>query len=396
MVVIRSQQYTLFVSFHANCFELEFEATCAPSVDHVERFFGRGYPSLPAKSSIVSASKPLSSKGQNTVLFAFLKEIMRVEMKTFWKVSLYGLFCTMLLFVVVKSHVIDRKLEQIARPSRLFNLQMIESQLLHREDWGVAISPDHDRFFYVVSQQALHWMGKGSVSCLFGTADKKYVVKFIQVSNLQAPVSRGLFGKLFGRKSKKSKKAGQLDDVCASVRASFNELKEETGIVYVHLNRTKATIHGLKLIDSYGQSQRVCGDDTCFVVQEHATPMITTLAKLMEKGDLDQAKTRVDQIFSLLLSLAKKGYIDGEDGLVQNNNIGYTKDRAIYLDAFHFFHAKKLNIMERMRYECQLRLLPLERWLMGTYPELGSYYLQKRDEVLGSAALEKRARKSFS
>jgi hypothetical protein len=284
--------------------------------------------------------------------------------------------------------MIDKRLEQIARPSRLFNLKYIESSMDPRGDWEVRLSPDHDRFFYVVSQQSLHWIGKGANSYIFATSDEKYVVKFIHVGNMPSQ-SRGLFNKLFSSHKQQRKKVNQFEDLFMSSRICFDELPEETGVIYAHLNRTKAKIHGLKLIDSYGQSQRVCGDDTCFVVQQKASPMIPVLTGLMEKGDIEQAKIRIDQLFDLLVALARKGFVDGDDALISNNNIGFTDSRAIYLDTWHFFRAKNLDVLERMRYETQIRLVPLEHWLNESYPELGAYYIQKRDQVLAALAGEK-------
>ena len=305
-------------------------------------------------------------------------------MKMPWKV-LAGTVCfAALVFVVVKIQIVGGKLEQIARPSRLFSLQFIESSLPQREDWEARLSDDHDRFFYVVSQQALRWVGKGSASFIFATSDNKYVVKFINVSQFKTAPDPGLIEKTLARK--KPGNDPRMEDIFQSARLSFDELSEETGVVYVHLNKTKEKIHGLKLIDSYGQSQRVCGDDTCFLMQRQARPVLKVLTELMDKGALDEAQRRIDQIFDLLMSLARKGYIDGDERVISNNSIGFTDDRAIYVDTFHFFSVKQLNFAQRMHYECQQRLLPLERWLELNYPELGTYYSQKRDKILATAA----------
>jgi hypothetical protein len=307
-----------------------------------------------------------------------------MNIKALFQVVIGGVCTLMLIFLVVKGQLIDKKLEQIARPSHLFNLKYIESNMESRGDWEVRLSPDHDRFFYVVSQQALCWIGKGENSYIFRTSDEKYIVKFIHVGTMNSSQAHGFFKTLFAKNGKRNKKTSQFEDLFMSSRICFDEIQEETGVIYAHLNRTNAKIHGLKLIDSYGQSHRVCGDDTCFVVQQKASPLIPKLTDLMEKGNIEEAKTRVDQVFELLVSLAQKGFVDGDDGLILNNNIGFTDNRAIYLDTWHFFRAKKLDVLERMRYETQLRLVPLEYWLNATYPELGAYYVQKREHVLAA------------
>lgn len=309
-------------------------------------------------------------------------------MKTLWKVLACTACFLALVFVIVKTQIVGGKLDQIARPSHLFSLQFIQSNLPQRTDWEARLSEDHDRFFYVVSQQALRWVGKGSVAFVFSTSDNKYVVKFINLSQFKITGHHGLLKKTFSGKQKKSRKEARMEDVFQSARLSFDELQEETGVEYVHLNRTKEKIHGLKLIDSYAQSQRVCGDDTCFIMQRQAKPMLKVLTDLMDKGETEVACKRVDQIFDLLIGLARKGYVDGDERLISNNNIGFTDDRAIYIDTFHFFPAKHLDLMKRMQFECQQRLLPLERWLKLNYPELAAYYVQKRNDVLAAVTAE--------
>lgn len=296
----------------------------------------------------------------------------------------------MLGFLVVKGEIVDKRLEQIARPSRLFNLGFIQSDFAPRSEWEVHLSPDHDRFFYVAAQQAFLWLRKGACSYIFASADGRYVLKFIHIGNMKGQQPHGFFNKLFAIKKKHSKRLGQFEDLFLSSRICFDELREETGVIYAHLNRTRDKIHGLKLIDSYGQSQRVVGDETCFVVQQKAQPLIPTLTVLMDKGEVSSAKLRVDQVLDLLVSLARKGYVDGNDDLILNNNIGFIEKRAIYLDNWHFFRAKNLDVVERMRYEVHVRLKPLETWLEMTYPSLCEYYRQKTVDLLGRLIAEKK------
>lgn len=314
-------------------------------------------------------------------------------MKTLWKVLACTLCFFALVFVIVKTQIVGGKLEQIARPSHLFSLSFIESTLPQRNDWEARLSADHDRFFYVVSQQALRWVGKGSVAFIFATPDDKYVVKFMNMTLFKRPTNHGFLKKVFSSKRKKPFRDARMEDIFQSVRLCFDELQEETGVIYVHLNRTKEKIHGLKLIDSYGQSQRVCGDDTCFLMQRQAKPLFKVLTDLMDKGATEEASRRIDQIFDLLTSLARKGYVDGDERLISNNNIGFIDSRAIYIDTFHFYPANHLDLVQRMHYECQQRLVPLERWLKLNYPVLAAYYVQKRDAVLAAVTAEQAAKK---
>jgi hypothetical protein len=289
----------------------------------------------------------------------------------------------LLAYVAVKTLHVDSKIDLVVRPARLFHPNSIEAAFEPRPDWEVRMSPDLDRFFYVVSQQTLYWLGRGMQAVVFETQDQKYVVKFFQLSRLREPGSRGFFRDLFSKETsdKREARLHHREEIFSSSKMCFEELQDETGIVYVHLNRTQDKIRGIKLVDKYGQSHRIRGDDTSFLVQKKAVYVIPTLVALMEQNKIDAARARIDQIFSLLLSLANKGFVDGDDALIRNNNIGFTEDRAIYIDTGHLFRAQNLNVAERMQYEFKVRLDPLERWLNIAYPELGAYYRQRKAQL---------------
>ena len=303
-----------------------------------------------------------------------------------------AVLCVLLLLSVTVQMVrIDAKMSQIARPARLFNPKLIESHFPPRKEWEVKVSSDRERFFYTVCQQTLRWLGRGMQAVVFETQDEKYVVKFFQLGRLREDEDRGFAKNLFSKetKEKRQERLVHREEIFSSSKMCFEELQEETGIVYVHLNRTKDKIHSIKLIDRYGQSHHIRGDDSSFVVQKKAKYLIPTINGLMDQGRVDEAKVRVNQVFDLLLALAKKGFVDGDDALIRNNNIGLADDRAIYIDTGHLFRTPHLDVAERMRYEFQVRLDPLEKWLNVAYPEIGQYYRERRNEILTQLAEEK-------
>jgi hypothetical protein len=310
--------------------------------------------------------------------------------KAIWS-SLIGIACVSLLsYLVVETLRIDAKLAEMARPSRLFSPTLIESNMPHRKDWEVKLTADHDSFFYTVSQQPLYWLGRGMQVVVFQTQDEKYVVKFFQMARLKDPASHSFVKNLVSKETKehKDERISHREEIFHSSKMCFEELLDETGIVYVHLNRTQDKLYGIKLIDKFGQSHRIRGDNSCFVVQRKGSYLIPTICKLMDTMQIEAAKRRVDQVVDLLLSVARKGFYDGDDALIRNNNIGFTGDRAIYIDTGHLSKIDNLDVYERMKYEFQVRLDPLQKWLNVAYPELGEYYTQRRDVLLQSLAQE--------
>ena len=309
------------------------------------------------------------------------------EMKKILSFSSIGLACIVLLTALLLQTVkMNSRLQDMARPSKLFSPSLIETDIPHRDDWEVNLSQDHHSFFYTVSQQPLYWIGKGMQVVVFQTQDEKYVVKFFQMNRLRNPVSKSFLKKLFHVEAAEHEKnrISHREELFFSSKFCFEELSEETGIVYVHLNRTQDRLYGVKLIDKFGQSHRIRADNASFVVQKKGTYIVPTLTHLMDTNKIDEAKARIDQIISLLQSLAEKGYVDGDDALIRNNNMGFTEDRAIYIDTGHLHKQENMNVYGRMLYEFQIRLEPLQKWLNVAYPELGEYYSLRREQVLTS------------
>ncbi len=314
------------------------------------------------------------------------------------KASFQGASSVTLLIIILavlgalsyRVHHLDQSIAALARPARLFNPSVIISKFENRPEWEVNITPHHDRFFYVVSQQQLNWIGRGAQALAFETQDGKYVVKFFQIGRIKNDVDKGFLGELFSRESKEKRqeRLNHREEIFISSKMCFEELSDETGIIYVHLNKTVDKIKGIKLVDKFGQSHRIRGDEACFVVQKKASYLIPTLTNLMDEGDLQAAEQRVDQIFQLLLSVAKKGFTDGDDALIRNNNIGFAQDRAIYIDTGHITRASNLNVKDRMEYEFNVRLKPLENWINIAYPELATYYGNRQQEIMRELSQE--------
>ncbi len=310
-------------------------------------------------------------------------------MKQFFKFQNLVLLAILgvLSFAVGRFIHFDKKISELARPAKLFAISNVQSNFPNDPRWDVKLSDERDTFFYVVSQQQFNWLGRGAQAVVFESQDGRYVLKLFQLGRLRSVQKPRPFWKRWFSKEEASQQQRRIDhreEIFSSSKLCFEEVPEETGIVYVHLNRTRNKIKGVKLVDRFGQSHRIRGDDACFVLQKKAVYLIPTITKLMDDGEIDQAQERVDQVIDLLLTMAQKGFTDNDDALIRNNNLGFTHDRAVYIDTGHLSKNPDLNVLSRMNYEFDVRLYPFEMWLNQTYPELADHYRTKRDEVLAS------------
>ncbi len=304
-------------------------------------------------------------------------------------IALFGFFA-LLTYSTVKIHRLEERMALIVKPSKKFSVNQVINKFPYNPEWDVECPTEVAEFVNMLTQQPFYYLGRGFQATAFGSQDGEYVIKFFHQTRLQdksfAQDPIGYFSK-----AKVQEKQSHRSEIFESSKMAYEEFPKEAGFIYVHLNRTNNVIKGIKLFDFMGQPHRVRGDETSFIVQKRATYIVPVLTGLMKEGKVAEAKIRIDQIFDLLLSLTQKGFIDGDTALIRNNNIGFAKDRAIYIDTGHITRQPEVNIQERMRFEFDVRVAPLHDWLKFSYPELAEYYVQKRAEVLDAIPASEKA-----
>ncbi len=292
---------------------------------------------------------------------------------------------SMLVFLILKVERLSDKISIVSRPAKRFSINQVISDYPFNPEWEVKTPPETIQFLNMLTQQSFYWLGKGFQATAFVSEDGEYVLKFFQQGRLkEVPFLHNPVGFLFSKAFREKMDERQIhrEEIFLSSKMAYEEFPEESGILYVHLNKTNDLIKGIKLHDSGGQSYRLRGDDACFVLQRKADYVLPTIKTLMNEGRVDEAKARIDQIFDLLLSMAQKGFLDGDLALMRNNNIGFVQDRAIYIDTGHITHRNHVNVKERMVFEFDTRVAPLHDWLKMRYPELATYYKERASEIL--------------
>lgn len=287
----------------------------------------------------------------------------------------------LLVFVTVKVQHISERISLIVRPSKKFTASQFVNKFDYNPEWDVRCPPETIQFVNMITQQPFYYLARGFQATAFLSQDGDYVIKFFHQSRLrEKSFSDDPIGYMF--RNNNEERIADRDEIFLSSKMCYEEFPEESGIIYVHLNRTENTIKGIKLFDSIGQQYRFQGDETSFIVQKRAKYVLPVLKELMLEGKVEEAHARIDQIIDLLLSLAKKGFVDGDVALMRNNNIGFVEDRAIYIDTGHIVKEPNLNVNERMRFEFDVRLRPLYDWLKIRYPELADYFTKRQEEIV--------------
>jgi hypothetical protein len=187
-----------------------------------------------------------------------------------------------------------------------------------------------------ILNQPFTYLSYGGQSTVYESLDKKYVIKFFNPRTVIKENWFHQFAKLRRLNSLKwitntyFRQKLRLKKYFLRYELAFKDLKEETGLVYVHLDPSTCLSKTLELTDKEGNFCQFNLDAYPFVLQKKVELTMHHLDRLLKNGDIDGAKESVKQIYELFLSRAQKGYTDRLQTLYKN--YGFFEGRAVQLD----------------------------------------------------------------
>jgi len=160
-----------------------------------------------------------------------------------------------------------------------------------------------------------------------------------------------------------------------SYKIAYEEMKEETGLVYLQLNKTDTLQQPLVIIDNLGISHRLDLSKMEFLVQKRASLFYPFLEKTIQEKGLESAKKTVSDLVDFLVIRNKKEIFDKDPDLT--TNFGFLDDEIIQIDIGRFrkdpqrkdlvvYHDEILRITDQFN-----------KWLKIHYPVLSEHLEHK-------------------
>ena len=167
-----------------------------------------------------------------------------------------------------------------------------------------------------ILDQPFHYFSQGKQSFVFASQDGKWVIKFVRLPR---------YVKLANLKGKKSS-LPFLEATLKSFKFCYEELFEETGIIYAHARPTTLFDQQIELTDHLGAPHSFNLDQLPFVVQHRGEDFFTTLESLSKEN----AKTLIRKTIDLFSTLYDKGFIDRDP--ILDKNFGVREGQPFILD----------------------------------------------------------------
>lgn len=260
-----------------------------------------------------------------------------------------------------------------------FALYKIRSELTYNPKWETSpLTEKEMKDLSTVLNQPFFYLGKGAQCYVFVSQDNQHVIKFFRLYHLLPPFWTQLKLPPFLKPladSKIAQKEQELDRDFMSYKIAFEEMREQTGVLYVHLNKTKTLHQNIEIIDRLNIKHTLNLDEMEFLVQKRADLVYPALEQMIEKEGYEAAGIALCSLIDLLVLRCQKGIRDKDPDL--NTNFGFIGHTPLQIDVGRYRKPDDESLGTLERDEIIRITDNLNQWLRAKYPELSDHLEHK-------------------
>ncbi len=259
-----------------------------------------------------------------------------------------------------------------------FSLDKIRLRIDSKENWAIEPLTEQARELLTtkVFPQKYYYLGAGNQCYAFISEDRKYVLKFLKMQHLSP---RNWFSPLSFRQ-----KNNQLfsERIFASYIDAFQELRAETGLIYVHFNKSREFQSKVTLIDNKGKTHLLDLDSVEFIVQQRAQKIFERFDQLIEAEDYDGLRMAICSFLKLIVTRCEKGFVDRETSI--RNNFGFVDDVAIQFDCTTLTRDSSMKYPLNLCEEVMETAKRLDLWAFENEPDVTFLIQEEAQRIVNS------------
>lgn len=251
-----------------------------------------------------------------------------------------------------------------------FSLRQMTSSLPPYPQFSVSIDEEKKQALQACLSQPFTYIGKGCQFYAFESADHKYVLKFLKHKHLRPctwlnfiPLPRKL---RTVSDAKIERRQTRVQNLFSSCKLAYEELSEETGLLYIHLDRVPALESTVLLVDNLGRKSNIEVDQYEFVLQKRAIPVKEAFASVESE---EQIQALIQQLIDVVLARCEKGIADRDRSFVQNVAFCASEPHALFIDTGQFYKDAQMRTEEAQKADLKKRLGNLRYWAERHFPE---------------------------
>lgn len=256
-----------------------------------------------------------------------------------------------------------------------FALYKILSPLTHHSEWETPPLPAHELVnIQEILNQPFHYLARGAQCYVFVSDDHQYVIKFFRLYHLLPPFWTKLplppFLRPYGL-AKIAQKEKELERDFISYKIAFEQMREQTGLLYVHLNKTDHLHQKIHIFDRLNICHELELDQMEFLVQKRADLLYPTLDRIATCDGISAGCEALSRLVDLLVLRCEKGIFDKDPDL--NTNFGFIGHTPVQIDVgrYRILEGSQPGSVDRDEI---IRITDnLNQWLRAKHPELSDH-----------------------
>jgi hypothetical protein len=266
----------------------------------------------------------------------------------------------------------------------LFNIRHILPSISMDPKWESSpLSQNELASFDKIIAQPFYYLAKGTHSFAFLSEDGRYVIKFHRYpSHMRVfPWLNRPFSYQFSEKRIKIKEHNfqKLDYNLSNYKNSFEQLRDEAGLIYVHTTPSSNLNRFATIVDKTGNRYKVPLDNVTFALQHKADLLYRTLDRLKKSQDIEASKKVISAMVQLFVGCCQKGYVDKDP--ILRKNYGIIGDRAIHIDIGDMVYCEEIKNKENYIPHVKEMTESLRKRLVRDYPYLLDHYHNEIDQL---------------
>jgi len=253
-----------------------------------------------------------------------------------------------------------------------FRLSNIQYDMPHYQEWEIpplAVA-ERQKLEDILSQR-FYYIGKGAQSYAFGSEDGKHVLKFFKFKHLRPNWFVDMLPGITPFKEYKEnlsiRKNRKLYGVFDGYRLAYAVHKGESGLIFIHLNRSSHLHKSVTVVDKIGLPRTIVLDEVPFILQQKARTTRTVVNEALKMGDIAKAQSSINQIFDLYLIEYQKGVYDKDHGVMHNT--GFVGNLPIHLDIGKLTAEPHMKSPEFWQPDLEIIAWKFAVWTKANYPD---------------------------
>lgn len=242
---------------------------------------------------------------------------------------------------------------------------------------SLAITEIEDLF-----KQKFRFLGRGGQCFAFISEDGLTVIKFFKQHNIRYWnwLNQNTFPSSIDHLRQKilKKHRHRSPQFFESCKIAYEEFKDRTGLLYLHLNNTDCFTREVTIVDRQGIAYKIDPNTTRFALQKRAKPSHKKLKQLIKEGNIVEAKQCIDSVLNLIKERTQKGIKDRDPNI--KRNFGFIGNQAIEIDLGSFTKTDKVYPLKE---ELTEKTHKFKKWLNKRSGELAAY-LSERIETISA------------